>query len=266
LLLAAVTVAIYPYLVMLFGALKSPSELTGNPAGPPASPTTSNFTTLLSGSPGSVMWRSLGNSIFITACYTLISVMLSAMAGYGFAKHRFRGQGILFALLIASMLVPNEVNIPSLYLIFSHFGWIDTYRVQIIPGTASVLGMFMARQYMRALPDEVIEAARMDGASSWRIFTRIILPICAPVLSAIAVLTFTAKWSDYLWPTVMVNSTSKEPVMVTLPQISTAATGFVVDYTLLLAGCLLITVPLLIAFARLQKSVISGATAGAVRQ
>jgi len=188
------------------------------------------------------------------------------MAGYGFAKHRFRGQGVLFALLIASMLVPNEVNIPSLYLIFSHFGWIDTYRVQIIPGTASVLGMFMARQYMRALPDEVIEAARMDGASSWRIFTRIILPICTPVLSAIAVLTFTAKWSDYLWPTVMVNSTSKEPVMVTLPQISTAATGFVVDYTLLLAGCLLITVPLLIAFARLQKSVISGATAGAVRQ
>jgi ABC-type glycerol-3-phosphate transport system permease component len=163
------------------------------------------------------------------------------------------------------MLVPIEVNIPALYLLFSNVGWLDTYQVQIFPGTASVLGMFMARQYMRGIPDEVLDAARVDGAGHWTTFFRIALPMSAPILGAIAVLTFVYKWSDYLWPAVMVNDPHLQPIMVTLPALSTNASGFIVRYEILLAGALIVTLPLLLVFGRFQKSLTSGTTVGAVR-
>ena len=265
LLIGAAVLALYPYLVMAFGGFKSAAELTSNPGGPPTHPTAGNFTTLFSGATGQVMWRSLLNSVIVTVPFTALTVVLCGMAGYAFAKYRFRGRGLLFGLLIASMLVPTEVNIPALYLLFARIDWLNTYQVQILPGTASVLGMFMARQYMRGIPDEVLDAARIDGSGHWHTFWRIALPMSTPVLGAIAVLSFVLKWSDYLWPTVMVNSQQRQPVMVTLPALSTTASGFIVQYEILLAGSLVITVPLLLVFLRFQKTLISGTTAGAVR-
>lgn len=264
-LLIACLLAVYPYLVMLFGGFKSSSELTTNPGGPPLHPTVENFTILFTGPAGAVMWRSLFNSLLVTACYTALTVALCAMAGYGFAKYRFPGRDVIFALLIASMLIPIEVNIPGLYLLFANIGWLDTYQVQIFPGTASVLGMFLARQYMRGIPDEVLDAARVDGAGHWATFLRIAMPMSMPVLGAIAVLTFVYKWSDYLWPTVMVNSVQFQPVMVTLPGLSSTASGFIIRYEILLAGALVITVPLLIVFARFQRALTSGSLVGALR-
>ena len=265
LLVGVAALAVYPYLVMLFGGLKSSAELTTNPAGIPAHPTLHNFGDLFSGDTGRVMWRSVLNSVIVTVPYTALTVVLCGMAGYAFAKYRFRGRNLIFGLLIASMLVPTEVNIPTLYLLFTKIHWLNTYQVQIFPGTASVLGMFMARQYMRDIPDEVLDAARTDGAGHWRTFWRITMPMSAPVLGAIAVLTFVTKWSDYLWPTVMVNSPERQPIMVTLPALSTSASGFIVRYEILLAGCLIVTLPLLLLFLRFQKTVMNGTTAGAVR-
>jgi ABC-type glycerol-3-phosphate transport system permease component len=265
LLVGVAALAVYPYLVMLFGGLKSSAELTSNPGGIPAHPTLHNFAELFTGETGAVMWRSLLNSVIVTVPYTALTVLLCGMAGYAFAKYAFRGRGLIFGLLIASMLVPTEVNIPTLYLLFTRIHWLDTYQVQIFPGTASVLGMFMARQYMRDIPDEVLDAARIDGAGHWRTFWRIARPMSAPVLGAIAVLTFVTKWSDYLWPTVMVNSPERQPIMVTLPALSTSASGFIVRYEILLAGCLIVTLPLLLLFLRFQKTVMNGTTAGAVR-
>jgi ABC-type glycerol-3-phosphate transport system permease component len=265
LLFGAAVLAVYPYLVMAFGGFKSAAELTANPGGLPIHPTLGNFTTLFTGATGAVMWRSLLNSVIVTVPFTVLTVVLCGMAGYAFAKYRFRGRGLLFGLLIASMLVPTEVNIPSLYLLFARIDWLNTYQVQIFPGTASVLGMFMARQYMRGIPDEVLDAARMDGAGHWRMFWRIALPMSMPVLGAIAVLSFVMKWSDYLWPTVMVNSQQRQPVMVTLPELSTSASGFIIQYEILLAGSLVITIPLLLVFLRFQKTLMNGTTAGAVR-
>ena len=265
LLIGAALLALYPYLVMAFGGFKSAAELTSNPGGPPTHLTVGNFTTLFSGATGQVMWRSLLNSVIVTVPFTALTVVLCGMAGYAFAKYRFRGRGLLFGLLIASMLVPTEVNIPALYLLFARIDWLNTYQVQILPGTASVLGMFMARQYMRGIPDEVIDAARIDGSGHWHTFWRIALPMSTPVLGAIAVLSFVLKWSDYLWPAVMVNSQQRQPVMVTLPELSTSASGFIVQYEILLAGSLVITVPLLLLFLRFQKTLMNGTTAGAVR-
>lgn len=265
LLLGTAALAIYPYVVMLAGGFKTAGELTTNPGGIPAHPTVRNFRQLFSGSTGSTMWRALLNSVIVTVPFTALSVVLCAMAGYAFAKYRFHGRNMIFGLMIASMLVPVEVNIPTLYIMFARIHWLDSYQVQIIPGTASVLGMFMVRQYMRGLPDEVLEAARVDGAGHWRIFWRIAMPMSAPVLGAVAVLTFVLKWSDYLWPLIMVNSPKYQPIMVALPALSTSASGFVVNYELLLAGSLVITLPLLIVFLRFQDALMTGTAAGAVR-
>jgi ABC-type glycerol-3-phosphate transport system permease component len=264
-LLGIGVLAVYPYVVMLFGGLKSAGELSTNPSGVPAHPTFSNFTTLFTGQTGSFFLRALLNTFIVTVPFTLLTVLFSAMAGYAFAKYRFAGQNVLFALLIASMLVPPEVNIPTLYVLFAHINWLNTYQVQILPGTASVLGMFMARQYMKSIPDEVLEAASVDGAGHWRKFWSFIVPMSAPVLVAIAVLTFVFKFTDYLWPLVMVSNPKYEPIMVALPSLSTSQTGFIVEYELVLAGCVIVTLPLLLLFLRFQDTLMRGVSAGAVR-
>ena len=258
-------VALYPFLVMAFGSVKNGEELSTNPSGVPVHPTLSNFSDLFTGQTGSIMIRALLNTFIVAIPYTLLVVMFSAMAGYAFAKYRFRGQGVIFGLLIASMLVPTEVNIPTLYIMFAHIHWLNSYQVQIIPGTASVLGMFMARQYMRTIPDEVLEAASVDGAGHWRRFWRFALPMSAPVLGAIAILTFVFKFSDYLWPLIMVVVSKYQPIMVALPNIATSQDGFIVQYQEVLAGCLVITIPLILIFLRFQDALMRGTTAGAVR-
>jgi ABC-type glycerol-3-phosphate transport system permease component len=264
-LIGVCLLAVYPYLVMVFGGLKTAGELTSNPGGIPHHPTITNFKDLFTGQTGAIAWRALANSFIVTIPFTALTVLLSAMAGYAFAKYRFPGRNLLFALLIASMLVPTEVNIPTLYVMFSRIGWLNTYQVQIFPGTASVLGMFMARQYMLTIPDEILEAANVDGAGHWRRFWRFVVPLSAPVLGAIAVLTFVFKWSDYLWPLVMVTDPKHQPIMVALPTLSTTQSGFIVLYELLLAGCVVITVPLLLIFLRFQDTLMRGTVAGAVR-
>ena len=250
---------------MAFGGLKTSGELSTNPGGVPAAPTLSNFADLFTGLTGALMWHSLVNSLIITIPYTALTVLLCSMAGYAFAKYNFWGRDLIFGLLIASMLVPIEVNIPALYVLFAQLGWLNTYQVQIFPGTASVLGMFMARQYMRTLPDEVLEAAIVDGAGHFRRFWRIALPMSLPILGAIAILSFVFKWSDYLWPLIMVTDPNYQPVMVTLPAVGIVQSGFIVRYELILAGCVVITLPLLLLFLRFQETLMRGTTFGAVR-
>jgi ABC-type glycerol-3-phosphate transport system permease component len=265
LLLGVGVLALYPFFVLAFGGFKSAGELATNPSGIPAQPTLSNFSELFTGPTGAIMWRALLNTFIVAVPYTALVVVFSAMAGYAFAKYSFRGKNVIFGLLIASMLVPTEVNIPTLYIMFSRIHWLNSYQVQILPGTASVLGMFMARQYMRTIPDEVLEAASVDGAGHWSRFWRFALPMSTPVLGAIAVLTFVFKFTDYLWPLVMVTVPKFQPIMVVLPDFATSQTGFIVEYQLVLAGCLVVTVPMFLFFLRFQNALMRGTTAGAVR-
>ncbi|MFI0941565.1 carbohydrate ABC transporter permease [Streptomyces sp. NPDC021020] len=264
-LIGMALLALYPFLVMLFGGLKSSQELTSNPGGWPHHPVGSNFSSLFTGDSGSLLRRALLNSALVTVCFTALTVVFSAMAGYAFAQYRFRGRNVIFGLLMVSMLVPTEVNIPTLYVLFSKIGWLDSYQVQILPGTASVLGMFMVRQFMAGMPREVLDAARVDGAGHWRTFWRVAAPMASPALGAVAVLTFVAKWCDYLWPVIMVSDPSHQPIMVALPNLATSQDGFIVRYELLLAGAFVITLPLLAVFLRFQDKLMNGTTAGAVR-
>jgi len=264
-LFAVGALAVYPFLVMAFSGFKTGGELSLNPAGVPMRPTLGNFTILFTGRVGALMWRSLLNSVIITVPFVALTVLFCALAGYAFAKYEFRGKNLLFGLLIASMLVPAEVNLPILYIAFSKIGWLNTYQVQILPGTASVLGMFMARQFMSGLPTEVLEAARLDGAGHWRTFWQVAMPMSTPVLGAIAILMAVSKWSDYVWPRVLINKPAFQPVMVLLPQLSTATGGFIVLYEVLLAGATVITLPILLVFLRFQDQLMTGTAVGAVK-
>jgi len=264
-LLGIAFLAVYPFLVMLFGGFKTSGELSLNPAGIPKTPTVDNYVQLFTGHSG-LMLRALFNSAFVTICFTLITVLFCALAGYAFAKYKFRGQNAIFAILIASMLIPAEVNLPILYILFSRIGWLNTYQVQILPGTASVLGMFMARQFMRALPTEVLESARVDGAGHWRTFWQIAMPMSTPVLGAIAILLAVQKWADYLWPRILISDPTMQPVMVMLPQLSAGDAGtFIIRYEILLAGAVVITLPILLVFLKFQNQLMTGTTAGAVK-
>lgn len=261
----AVLLALFPFVVMVFGSLKTGAELSVNPAWAPRDPWLGNFAALVTGETGAMVLRGLLNSFIITIPFVLLTVLLCAMAGYAFTRFEFRGRGVIFAVLIASMLVPVDVNIPALYVVFANLDWLNTYQVQILPGTASIIGMFMCRQYMSELPAEVFEAARVDGAGHWRTFWSVALPMSAPVLGAVGVLTFVGKWSEYLWPRIMVTDPDYQPIMVLLPALSTAEGGFIIRQEVLLAGAVLITIPVILVFLRFQDRLMEGVTGGAVR-
>lgn len=267
LLVLACVMSLYPFAVMLFGSFKAPGEITTNPGGIPQAPTGANYQDLLFGSQAGTVWRGLLNSVIVVVPATLLTVVLAGMAGYAFARFNFRGKNVLFGMLIASMLVPLEVNIPTLYLMFSKIGWLNSYQALILPGSASVLYMFMARQFMEGLPEAVFDAARVDGAGHARTFFQVALPMSTPVLGAIGVLSFVSKWSEYVWPRIANNDPEYQTIMVLLPSISMSqASTFLIRPEALMAGAVLVTVPLVVVFLLFQDKIMNGVTAGAVRE
>jgi len=261
-LVVFVALSLGPLLVMGFDALKTTTEMARNPAGIPREPTVVNLAYLVAKYPGGVFVRSVFNSILVSTGATLLSLFFASLAAYAFAKIPFRGRKILFALLIATMILPVEITIPPLYILFARIHWLNSYKVQIIPFAASVFSLFMLRQYLMAVPDSLIEAARMEGASHGRIFATIIAPLCTPVLSVLAVLNFMGRFNDYFWPVIMVNTAEFKPVMTVLPTIATDANSMFPPSEYLMAGCAVITLPVLIVFLAFRSSFMKGASLG----
>ena len=174
--------SVYPFVLMIINSLKSNTEVLLNPAGLPSPATTSTYSDFFSG--GGL--RAFVNSVVISVATTIGAVFLSALAGYAFAKLRFPGRTVLFVFLLLTIMVPIQTAIPGFYLEFAKFHWLNTYQIQIVPFLTPVFGLFMVRQYLLSVPDAFLEAARLDGAGEWYIFTRIILPISRPILAALA--------------------------------------------------------------------------------
>ena len=187
------------------------------------------------------------------------------MAGFAFAKLRFRGREILFAALLGTLMVPSEVTLPPLYIMFARLQWLNSYQVQIIPTVASVFGLFMIRQYMFSIPDELLEASRLDGASRWQQFWQIVVPVSAPVLGAFAILHFISMWNSYLWPLIVATNPDVQPIMTLLPTIKDPLVGFFTPWGMVMAGCVLVTVPLVIVFLVFQDKFVSGVVVGATK-
>jgi multiple sugar transport system permease protein len=192
------------------------------------------------------------------ALVTVVSVLLtSALAGYAFAKFRFPGRDLLFLLILSQLMIPFQLRMVTLFELVFRWRLIDTFPGLVLPGLVDAFGIFLMRQFIRTIPDELIDAARIDGASELRIFASIILPLLKPALAALAILTFMWNWEAFLWPLVVASSDA----VLTLP-VGLAKFGeqYLIRYDLQLAAATLITLPVLLAFLATQRYIVQGIT------
>ena len=205
----------------------------------------------------------LTNSVIVAGTITLSVVFTSTLAGFAFAKLTFRGRNGLFTSVVATMLVPTQLAIIPLYIMVTQwFGWANDLRGVVVPALVSAFGVFFMRQYLiSAMPTELLEAGRVDGASTLRIYWSVVLPIARPGAAVLALLTFITYWNDLFWPLILLN-TQNPTVQVA---IANTASGIEVDYSLVLAGTVIATFPMLIVFLLLGRQIIGGIMQGAVK-
>ena len=214
-------------------------------------------------------WRWFANSAFVATSVTVLQLFFNSLAAYAFAKRKFPGRNLIFMLFLGTMMVPGQVTLIPNYLVLRHIpffggndmfgqgghGWLDSYYGLILPGTVSAFGVFLLRQYMLSIPDDLLDAARIDGAGEFRIFLRLVLPLCGPVLAATGIFTFTYAWEDFFWPLIIISS----------PDHYTAPLGlamFVVknrtSWDVLMAGSVIATLPMVVIFMIFQRKFIQG--------
>lgn len=210
------------------------------------------------------VWIRLWNTFFISFTATALRLFFCSLAGYGFAKFRFPGRDILFSVLIASMIVPFAVTVVPLYIMMVKlFHWVDTFLPLVVPGAASAFGIFFMRQYIRSIPDELLDAARIDGCSEFGIYVRVILPIITPGLITLGLIFFMQVWNDFMWPLIIL----KTPENQTLPVMIATLTGIAGTnmYTYQMAVAVISITPLIIIFLIFQRRFTEGITFGAVK-
>lgn len=260
-LVAAAALVAFPLLWMVSASLMSPGETSQSPPPLlPAEPTLANYRTLFS---QLQMGRFLKNSTLVAVAITLFSLLANSMAGYAFAKLRFRGRERLFRGLIAALVIPAQVAMLPLFLILKSIGLVNTYAGVILPSVATIFGIFLVRQYALSVPDSLIEAARIDGASEFRIYRKIVLPLLRPILVTLAVFTFLASWNDFLWPLIVLADDDRYTLPVALASLSRE---HVQDNELMMAGSVVTVVPVLLLFLFLQRYYIEGIVLGGVKE
>jgi multiple sugar transport system permease protein len=208
------------------------------------------------------MARNFANSLLVSMAITLLSLLVNTMAGYAFAKLRFRGRERVFQLLLAALVVPAQVAMLPLFLLMKQLGLVNSYWGVIIPGMAGVFGIFLVRQYARGIPDDLIEAARIDGAGELRIFWQVVLPMLKPVLATLAVFTFMAAWNDFMWPLIVLTDQERYTLPVALAALSRE---HIMDVELMMAGAVVTVLPVLGLFLLLQRYYIQGLLLGSVK-
>jgi ABC-type glycerol-3-phosphate transport system permease component len=253
--------AIFPFIWMLVSSFKPFGEIFAGHSFLPQQPTIDNYVRLFEQSEALVkIW----NSLFIATVYTGSALLLCALGGYAFAKFRFPGRRLLFALMLATMTIPFAVvMIPLFILMRNVFDWIDTPWPLIVPTAANAFGIYFMRQYLQSLPDEMLDAARVDGASELAIFFRIVLPTSIPGLASLGIIFFMARWNDFLWPLAVLRSDEVRtvPLMLIALQGPPGRTA----YDVLMAGSVVSVVPMLLLFLFLQRYLVAGVTSGAVK-
>ena len=208
------------------------------------------------------MGRFLFNSFLISSAVMLFSVLFNTLAGYAFAKLQFKGRDRTFRTLLAALVIPGQVAMMPLFLLLKQIGLVNTYLGAIVPGMAAIFGIFLVRQYARSIPDELIEAARIDGAGEWRIFFRIVLPMLKPVLVTLAIFTFLASWNDFMWPLIVLTGQEHYTLPVAL---ATLSREHVQDNEMMMAGSVVTVLPVLLLFLVLQRYYIQGLLLGSVK-
>jgi lactose/L-arabinose transport system permease protein len=205
----------------------------------------------------------LKNSFLIASIYALVGGSVCAAAGYAFAKFRFRGQGVLFSVILVTLALPSQVTLVPLFQIMVELNWLNTYQALILPNLALPFGIFLMRQTMQSVPDELIQAARVDGAGEFRIFVQVVLPTMRPALAALGIFMFLGQWNDFVYPLIILRTADAYTIPVALATLQGVSDT---DYGQLLAGTAVSVVPVLILFLFLQRHFVAGILAGAVKQ
>jgi len=259
-LLCLVALTVFPYLYMALGAFKQTAEIFGVPLTIwPRRGTWDNVGTLLHDFP---YGRWYLNTLIVAVLGTLLAVLLSSLAGFAFAKYDFRFKNVLFTLVLATLLIPFQVLLVPQFQIIKALGWFNTYQALIVPGVVSAFGIFLMRQYTLGVPNDLLDAARVDGSSEFGLWWRVVLPVVRPGLAVLAILSFTNHWNDFFWPLIV---TTQPAMFVINLGIASLVGPYDYQYGILLSGALLASLPLIIAFLFLQRQFLEGLTAGALK-
>jgi multiple sugar transport system permease protein len=242
-----------PFVWMLSTSLKTPSSVFVYPPEWVPNPVQwSNYTDVVRVMP---FLRYLLNTTVVASSITFLHLAISSLAAYAFARLHFPGRNRLFLLYLATLMVPGQVTLIPNFVIVKYLGWIDTYQALIIPQLFTAFGTFLLRQFFLTIPRELEDAARIDGASAFGIYWRIVLPLSGPALATLGVFTFTAQWNNFLWPLIVINDEQMRTLTVGLR----ALVGqFTVQYPLLMAGSVISLLPMIIVFLLAQRFFVRG--------
>jgi len=260
LLLGMAAVSLFPLGWMLAVSFMAPGEASVFPPPlVPAHPTLDNYRQLFA---QGGMARYLVNSVVLTTAVTVVSLTVNVAAGYAFAKLAFAARDRIFKLLLGALVIPAQVAMVPLFLLLKHLGLVNSYGGVIVPAAASIFGIFLVRQYALAIPNDMLEAARIDGASELRIFGSVVVPVLKPIIVTLAVFTLLGTWNDFMWPLIVLSDQELYTLPVALASLSRE---HVQDHELMMAGSVITTLPVLVVFLVLQRSYIQGLMAGSVK-
>ncbi|MET0232288.1 MAG: carbohydrate ABC transporter permease [Rhodanobacteraceae bacterium] len=260
LLVVLASFALFPLVWMLSVSFMAPGEASTLP--PPLLPKSATFANYRELFERAGMGRYLANSLLVASAITLLSLALNLAAGYAFAKLRFEGRDRLFRTLLTALVIPAQVAMIPLFLIMKWLHLVNTYGGVIVPAMSTVFGIFLVRQYARSIPDELLEAARIDGAGEWRIFATIVLPLLKPIVVTLAIFTFLGSWNDFMWPLIVLSDAAWQTAPVALAGLSRE---HVQDNELMMAGSVVTVLPVLVLFLVLQRQYIEGLLLGSVK-
>jgi multiple sugar transport system permease protein len=259
-LVAGALLALGPMLWMLAASFMPAGEANSYPPRIlPSRPTLEHYSALFTRLD---LGRNLLNSAIIAAGVTALSLLINSMAGYALAKLRFRYRERIFRTLSTGLLLPVQISMLPLFLLFKELGLINSYWGVIIPSMASIFGIFLIRQYTLAMPDDLLDAARIDGAGEFRIYWSVALPVIRPILATIAIWTFLNSWNDFMWPLIVLSDEAKYTLPVALANLSGE---HVQDTELMMAGAVVTVLPVMLVFLFLQRYYIQGVMAGSVK-
>ncbi len=258
----AALASLVPLYWMIIGSIKlATNAMAVPPEFWPKAPTLANWAKLLTTS--GTTWRWFFNSLIVAAASTFFAILTSTLAGYVFGKKTFPGKTILFWLIIVTMMLPKQISLIPLFILMKNLTWINTFQGLVAPWLAYPFGIFLVKQYMPTIPNELLDAAKIDGASEIGIFVRVILPLAKPAVGALAIFAFVNAWNDYLWQLIMTTQRTMFTLPVGVSQLVSALQRY--DLGLALAGATFAFIPMLIVFLVFQDYFVKGITMGSVK-
>lgn len=254
-LIAGCAVTLLPFVWMFLASFKTSQEILKlPPTFFPENPTLNNYKTVLS-DPKLPLARMYLNSLTVSLSTVALTLFTSSLAGFVFAKYQFFGKNLAFGLILATLMIPFQVLMIPTYLLLVNLGLIDSLFGLIVPSATSAFGIFLMRQFIESLPNDFLDAARIDGASEWGIYWRVILPQLGAVLATLGILTFMATWNSYIWPLIVISTPEKRTLPVVLTFFNSQ---FATRYDMTMTASVLVVIPILIVYALVQRWIVRG--------